>query len=93
MYIGNGEIVHFTGGANSDTSLAAKQRAAITRERLDVILNIANAHATPLEVVNYATEESVGDGKTIVSRVGDRKTIVSRALSRVGEKGYNVVTR
>ena len=83
MYIGNGEIVHFTGGANSDTSLAAKQRAAITRERLDVILNIANAHATPLEVVNYATEESVGD----------RKTIVSRALTRVGELGYSVVTR
>ena len=80
IYIGDGEIVHFTGGAGTDTSLDAKRRAMVTREKLTVMLAVANQHGSLLEVVDHGRSDPSKASK-----------VVHRALSRVGEKGYNVV--
>jgi len=79
IYVGEDHIVHFTGGSDSDVSLQAKQRASIKREHINVIVSLANQNGVQLEVVSRP------------SNALDREVIVQRALSRVGDKGYNLI--
>jgi len=80
IYIGDSQIVHFTGGAGADTgaSLAAKSQARIQRESVMAIVSLANAAQAFLVV----QPPSGSDG---------RDRVVARALSRVGDAGYNLV--
>jgi len=79
IYIGDDRIVHFTGGSDSDVSLQAKQRASIKKEHIKVILSLANQNGVQLEIVPRP------------SNALNRDVIVQRALSRVGDKGYNLL--
>lgn len=79
IYVGNNEIVHFTGGASADTSLDAKFRARITRESVSQIVNLANDGRCIMQVV------------PMPENAFPRDQIVARSLTRVGDAGYNLV--
>lgn len=79
VYVGGGLIVHFTGGAGTDTSLAAKAAARIKKESVSKIADLANSAHAFLEVVPRPQGAL------------ERDQVVAKALTRVGDAGYNLL--